>query len=387
MKEPNTCNILNVTAFHPLISENLLDGFLLMIAIINSIASLFSIGWLAYIGRKTVSLKRELKCIGGNTRDVEVCRNRYNIQTQLNRNLLMLCILVVEALHLIIKGIGFGLFFVFEKLNETEENFIISSNLLNSYKPVRDFRYFPITLVRVGISNGFLLFFMVLLSNLMIYLIKAYGEHKNYKTVRLYFIFGLVQFLIVLVTMSAIQTALLGSLIVTLFSIMDYVILIRSRNRLVWALKKWRFDGGYYEDKQTYRNRSKYLLSFKKWTRALLISLSVYLISVLADNAGNWIIMIAPNPCFVERYYGLALPIPSELGLTVILNLAYFLFVLANLGTLQFDLFLFFSNLVYYITTHCYFTTPSRDRAIREKVSKMIWKMYNRPLMSNYSNN
>ena len=387
MIESNNCNISNVSTFQPLIPNNLLEGFLLTIVIVNSIAFLFSVGWLAYIGRNTISLRRKLRGISRNTRDVEVCRNRYNIQTQFNRNLIILCILVVEALHLIIKGIGFGLFFVFENLNETDNDLIISSNLLNSYGPIRAYRYLQITLVRIGITNGFLLLFMILLSNLMIYLYKAYREHKDYKTIRLYFIFGLAQFSIVLVTMSVIRTALFGSLIVTVFLIIDYIILVRSRNRLVWALRKWQHDGGYYGDMQTYRNRSNYSLSFNKWTRALLISLLVYLISVLAENAGNWIVVIAPNPSFVKKYYWQTIQIPSDVILNVTVNFAYLLFIISNLGTLQFDFFLLFSNLIHYISTHCYFTTPSRDRAVRDNVSKMIWKMYNRPLMSDYPKN
>ena len=382
MRELTSCNIVNSTTVHPFVSDHLLDGFVLAIALANTITFLFSIGWFAYIGRNTISLRRFLREISVKTNDLEVYRNRYNLQTQLNRNVIILCILVVEALHLIIKGVGFSLFFIFERLNETEEIFLISSNLLKEYNTIRGFRYFQTTLLRVGISNGLLICFIVLLSILMIYLFKAYREHKSYKILRLYFIFGLVQFWIALITMSMIRTALIGNLIVTLFLIVDYVILIKSRNILVWALRRWKHDGGYYEDKQTYRNRKKYLLSFRKWSRALLISLMIYLISIIADNIGNWIIMIAPNPCFIQKYYGIFLPLPNEVELDVTVNLTNLLFVLSNLGCLQFDFFLLFSNLIYYITTQCYFTTPSRDRATREKVTEMIWKTYNRPLLS-----
>ena len=190
------------------------------------------------------------------------------------------------------------------------------------------------------------------------------------------------QFSIVIFTISVIPTTLYGSFIVTLFLIMDYIILIRSRNKLVWGLRKWQFYGGYYEDMQTYKKRRKYLVSFSKWTRALLISLMIYLFSALAEIVGNWIILFALNPCFVRKYSKLHLPIPQNLSLKIIVNLAYILFIISNLGTLQFDLFLIFSNIMYYIITHCYFTTPYRDRAVRNNVNKMIWKIYHQPLMS-----
>ena len=181
LKESNACNISNSVILAQLIPDNLLEGLLLMILTLNTIAFFFSIGWLVYMSRNTISLRKELKGYSWSTRDIEVRRKLYNIQTQYNRNLLILCILVVEALHLIIKGIGFGMFFVFEYQNETNNNYFISSNILSGYGPINAYRHLQVSLVRIGFTNGFLLLFMVLLSNLMIYLFKAYREHKDFK--------------------------------------------------------------------------------------------------------------------------------------------------------------------------------------------------------------
>ena len=386
MNNSDACNISNGIGFIPVIPNNILEGLLLTIVCVNSIVFFFSIGWFVYISRKTISLNRELGGISRNSRDIEVRRNRYNIETQFKRNILILCILVAEGLHLIIKGIGFGLFFVFENLNTTNNNEIISSNYLNAFGTIEAFRYFQVTLVRIGLTNGFLLLFIVLLTILMMYLLNAYGENRDYKKIKYYSVLGLVQFIVVILTMSVVYTAFCGSLIVTIFLTIDYIMLFRTRNRLVWGLKKWQHEGGYYDDMQTYKHRKKYLLTFKRWTRVLLITLMVYILSVFADNVGNWIVMLVPNPCFVWHYYGIRFPVPNRKDLDVSINLAYILFILSNLGTLQFDFFLLFSNLIYYIITHCYFTTPSRDREVRNRVHNLIWKVYRQPLMYGYSN-
>ena len=389
MKELNTCNFSNLSSIQTFVPNALMETFLLLILTMNSIAFLFSIGWLVFIVKESISLRRKLRAISKNTRDIEVRRNRYNIRTHLHRNLLIVCILVVEALHLIIKGLGFGLFFVFEQLNETDSRFIISSNIFEGFGPIKAYRHFQVTLIRTGFTNGCLLLFIILLSNLMIYLFKAYGEHKDFKKIKLFFIIGFAQFSIVFVLMSIINTTLYGSIILAIFLIIDYIILIRSRNRLALGLRIWQYDGGYYEDMHTFRKRRKHCLRFFKWTRALLISLVIYLFSVLAENVGNWIVMFVLNPLFVKEHYKiLAFSESSSCSgyNASIITLAFFFFVLSNIGTLQFDFFLLFSNLIYYMLIHCYFTTPHRDRAVRQSVRNIISKTYYRPLMSDFNN-
>ena len=314
-------------------------------------------------------------------RDIEVYRELYNGRTHLRKNLIIICILSVEALHLIIKGIGFGLFFIFEKLPTPLNQLIIADNLLNTFSVVNSFRYLHVTLVRIGLTNGLVLLLMMLFSILMVYLSKAYREHKDFGILKKYLVFGLVQSFVVLILESIIQSSLVGSFLVSIFLVVDLVLLARSRSMLVWTLKNWWSQGGYYEDIYTYNNRRKYFVSFRKWSLALLISVMLYALSIICDNASNWLLIILPNHWFLSHYFNIETPVPKAFTLSFTLDITSILFVLSDIGTLQFGIFLISSNLIYYITTRCYYTTKHSDRKLREKVRGIISKAYREPLL------
>ena len=365
----------------------LLEGSIITIFLFNSIVFLFSIGWLIYFVTKTLSIRKSLLSIRENVRDTEIFRKRYNINTHLRKNVIIICILSVEAFHLIIKGIGFGLFFIFEKIPKSLNQTIIADNFLNNYSYVGAFRYFQVTLVRIALTNGLVLLLIMLLSILMVYLSKAYREHRDFCILKKYLVFGLVQLFVVLFSESIIQSSLAGSFLVALFLVVNLVLLARSRSILVWTLKNWWTQGGYYEDIYTYKNRKKYFISFKKWSLALLISVMLYALSIISDNAGNWILIILPNPWFLSHYYRIETAIPNACTLSFTLDITSILFLLSNIGTLQFDLFLVSSNIIYYITTRCYYTTRHRDQALSKNVHDIISKAYREPLLSQHYEN
>ena len=368
----------NDSTIQSFVPMKLLEGFVITIFLSNSIVFLFSISWLIYSITQTLSIRKSLLSIGENVRVTEVYRKRYNIRTHLWKNLIIICILSVEAFHLMIKGVGFGLFFIFEKIPRLLNQTIIADNFLNSFSFVRAFRYFQVTLVRVGLTNGLVLLLMMLFSILMVYLSKAYREHKNFCILKKYLLFGLVQFFVVLLSESIIQSYLFGSFFVILFIVVNLLLLARSRKMLVRTLKDWWFEGGYYEDKYTYNNRRKFFVGFRKWSLALLTSLMVYSLSIMCDNAGNLLLMALPNPWFLRHFYRIETSVPNVSRLTFTLNSTSILFLLSNIGTLQFDVFLIFSNLIYFITTHCYYTTKHKDQELRKNVGRMISKAYRR---------
>ena len=371
----------NDCVIQPVVPMKLLEGFIIVIFLTNSTVFLFSISWLIHFIAQTFSIRKSLLSIGRNVRDTEVYRKRYNIKTHMWKNLMIICILFVEAFHLIIKGIGFGLFFIFEKLPQSLNHTIITHNFLNNYSFVRAFRFLQVSLVRIGLTNGLVLLLLMLFSILMVYLSKAYREHRNFYILKNYLVFGLVQFFIVLLLESIIQSSLAGSFLVFLFLIVNLLLLARSRSILIRTLKLWWTEGGYYEDRYTYNNRRKYVVRFRKWSLALLMSLMLYALSIALDNTGNWLILGLPNPWFLSHYYNIETPVPNACTLRVTLDLTSVLFILSNIGTLQFDLFLIFSNIIYYLTTRCYYTTRHRDQELREKVGTMISKAYKKRLL------
>ena len=206
----------------------------------------------------------------------------------------------------------------------------------------------------------------------MVYLSKAYNEHKDFSILKKYLILGIIQFFIVWVTSSILWTAFEGSIIFTLFVIVNCTILFKSRNQLSLALTKWKVYADLYEGISVSLKREKIVKRSNRWSYAMALSLTIYILSEVMNDAGGWILMIPPNPCLTETLFGLKVPEPSNITLTVSLNLSSLLFVIANLGTLQFDLFLILSNLIYFLPDNCYITTAYQDRIIRSNVRILI---------------
>ena len=354
-----------------IIPQSVLQAFLISIVITNVLVFLFSIGWLVKICLETIKLKSAIK--NSRMENLEQIEIRKNLQIVYRRNLILISGLLVEALHLFIKGIGYAMFFYFSFENSEKFGFIIDCNRLDRFY-ILAFKYFPITLARIGISNSLILFLAILLSIVMIYLSNAYNEHEGLKFMMSYLIFGIIQFFIVWITGSVFWTGFEGTIIFSISVIINCVILFKARNKLSIALFRWKNDAELYGDfdMDSLRRREKIVKSSNRWTYTLVLSFTMYLIAIILDNFANWILMIIPNPCLVKSLFGFQIPEPSLTTLRVTLNLATFLFLLSDVGTFQFDLFLIFSSLFYLIMNNCYITTAYQDRIIRENVRSMI---------------
>ena len=354
------------------IPDTVLQGFLISIAITNTTVFAFSIGWLVKIVLETIKLRRMIKSLG--LEDTEQREIRLNTQIMFRRNLIMIIVLLVEALHLIIKGAGFAMFFYLAIYNQDKFGFIIDCNNQNSHNIVKGFKYFPVTLARIGMTNSLILFLSILLSIVMVYLSKVYNEHKDLEFLKIYLTFGILQFFIVWISVSVLWTGFEGTIIFSIFVVINCVILFKARKKLSIALLKWRNDGEFYDgmDINSLRRREKTITRSNRWTFVLVLSFTIYLISISLDNFGNWILMIFPNPCLIKTVFGIHI---SEASLTtseVALNVTAVLFAISDVGTLQFDLFLIFSTLVYLLTNNCYITTAYQDRIIRANVRNLI---------------
>ena len=356
-----------------LIPSSILQGFQITIAITNLFVFVFSIGWMVKIVVDSVKLKQLLESSAGlqTPEQIEIQKNCQIVQ---RRNLILIAVLSVEALHLISKGVGFAMFFYFSIDNGENFRYIIACNRLNEYNIVKGFKYFPITLARIGVSNGLILFLVILLSIVMVYLSNVYNEQNDLKFLRSYLIFGIVPFFIVWITVSVLWTGFEGAIIFSIFIIINCVILFKARNKLSNALFKWQRNSEIYEELSidTLRRREKLLTRSNRLTTAFVLSIIIYLISIILGNIGNWILMLLPNPCLVKTIFGVTIPEPSNITLEVALNFASILFIATYLGALQFDLFLIVSTIAYILVRNCYITTAYQDRIIRGNVRNMI---------------
>lgn len=375
-------NTYNRTELYQLVPSPVLDVFLVAIAITNLVVFTLSVGWLVKICLETTKLRKMIQTIN-KIETTEEKSDRMNNNIRYRRNLILIAVLIVEALHLVLKGIGFAIFFIFKYINN--QDLISDCSRLNGYSTEKSFRYFPITLVRLGLTNALILSLVLLLSIVMVYLAKAYNEHKDFSILKKYLIFGIFQFVSVWITVSILWTAFEGSIIFSIFAIINCIIIFKSRNELSQALTKWKQDleEDFYEDMAAFLKREKIVKRCKQWMSVLVISTIIYLISVILDSTGNWIFMISSNPCMVSTIFGMSITELSDGALEIAFNLSSVLFLISNITTLQFDLFLILSNLAYFINKTFYINFAYQDKAIRKIVKNMVHE--HQRLLQNYN--
>ena len=294
---------------------------------------------------------------------------------EFNTNIFFILILSVEALHLFIKGIGFGLFFLFgnlpDRIASTYSYWSSCNRLQHIYPAVKSFSWLPIHLYRIGLTNGLLLALILLLCVLVYYLSQAHSDVQvNFKRIRQLLIFAYIQFIIVFVLTGILWTFLLGAVVFTLFLTINYILFIRYSLKLNNILKRRRDDSYWTDDNLSYSQQNKILTQFQSRSTLFLVSLGIYLASVLCSTVGNWVGLIPPNPCFFESIYNFSMQEPSAELVLAAGYISAVLLILCDLGILQFDCVLIFLNLGY-LCSRWYYSRRAHS-ATRGEVQKLM---------------
>ena len=325
--------------------------------------------------------------------------NRRNISTsnkeeytratiELNTNIFFILVLSIEAMHLFIKGIGFGLFFMFgylpDSVTSTYSYWTACNRLQTIYPAVSSFSWLPIHLYRIGLTNGLLATLILLLGVLVYYLSQAHNNDRvNFKRIKQLLIVAYIQFLIVFMLTGIIWTFLLGAVVFVFFLAINYIWVIKYSLKLNSTLKRRRDDTYWAESNSTYLQQSRLLTQFQSRLTLFLVSLTVYLVSVLCSTIGNWVGLIPPNPCFFEPIYHFYMQEPSE---EIVLAAGYIsavLLILSDLGILQFDCVLIFLNLGY-LCSRWYYSRIAHS-ATRREIQKLL-DDYNQSILTNTRN-
>ena len=322
----------------------------------NCIVFLFSTAWSIFlINRIRVQwLKRK---------DIPVTTNEYSRATiELHTNILFILILITEALHLFIKGIGFGLFFLFGNLPQnitSTYSYWTSCNRLTFYPAVESFSWLPIHLFRIGITNGLLLSLVTLLAVLMYYLSQAHsveGNKVNFKHIYRLLTYAYLQFTIVFLLTGIWWTFLVGAVVFLTFLAIDYFLVLKFYFKLNSTLKRRRDDIYLAEGSKTsvYLMQEKIITMFQARIRLFLTSLTFYIFSVVCSTVGNWVGLIPADPCFFQATYDVTMPEPSTDGVLAAGYISAVLLILCDLGIIQFDIVLTFLNVGYVCSKYYY---------------------------------
>lgn len=332
----------------------LFPTLLSLVVIGNSIVFLFSSSWSVFlINRVRVQwLKR---------RDIPATTNEYTRTTiELNTNIFFILVLIIEALHLFIKGIGFGLFFLFGYLPTNITSTWTSCNRLSPiYPAVASFSWLPIHLFRIGITNGLLLSLVTLLAVLMYYLSQAHsveGNKVNFRRIYQLLTFAYLQFTIVFLLTGIWWTFLAGAAVFVIFLAIDYILVIKFSLKLNNTLKR-RKDDIYWAEggrNSTYFEQEKIITMFQRRVFLFLTSLTIYLLSVLCSTVGNWVGLIPADPCFFQATYDVIMPEPSTQVVLASGYISAVFLILCDLGIIQFDAVLTFLNMGYLCSKYYY---------------------------------
>ena len=304
---------------------------------------------------------------------------------ELNTNIIFVLVLSVEALHLFIKGIGFGLFFLFGNLpnsiTSTYSYWTSCNRLQTIYPAVGSFSWLPIHLYRIGLTNGLLLTLILLLGVLVYYLSQAHSSDQvNFKRIKQLLTFAYIQFLIVFTLTGVLWTFLLGAIIFVIFLTINYILVIRYSLKLNSTLKRRRDDTYWADSNSTYLHQDKILTQFQSRLSLFLVSLTIYLASVLCSTVGNWVGLIPPNPCFFEPIYHFTMPEPSDQLVLAAGYISAVLLILCDLGILQFDCVLIFLNLGY-LCSKWYYSRIAHSATRRE--TQRLLDEYKNSLLTN----
>ena len=337
--------------------DYLFPTLLSLVVIGNTIVFLFSTSWSIFLANRirVQWLKR---------RDIPITTNEYTrVTIELNTNIFFILVLIIEALHLIIKGIGFGLFFLFGNLppniTSTYSYWTSCNKLTPFYSAVTSFSWLPIHLFRIGITNGLLLSLVTLLAVLMCYLSQAHsveGNKVNYKHIYRLLTYAYLQFTIVFLLTGIWWTFLVGTVVFLTFLAIDYFLVIKFYFKLNNTLKRRRDDIYWAEggENSVYFAQEKIITMFQRRVCLFLTSLTIYLLSVICSTVGNWVGLIPANPCFFQATYDVTMPEPSTELVLAAGYISAVLLILCDLGIIQFDIVLTFFNVGYVCSKYYY---------------------------------
>ena len=324
---------MNYTGKEPLISHQCVLGVHVLVVITNFLSVLFSISWVCYIYAQINHTRRVQRRLEGDVARLEESR------TKIKQYLLYLVIMVIEAFHVALRLVIYIIFTVLDFINVDARCEIIDK--YRAYSFIENLM--PYQFIWIGLSHSLALALMISLIVTLLFLRETYSYYeKNLKWFKIWIIIGFIQFPIVWLLLSIPWVALLGSILFTIFAIIDFIMLYPTSKRLLSILNMRLFDLRYEHDK--YISFRRALLKFKLFG-LFLVSLLVYLVGIILAHLGIW---LSISPCYFSRYLNIAFN-PNTTEVQRIADVASVVWLLDYLAILQFDVALLVGNIGYLI--------------------------------------
>ena len=365
----------------PIIPFQVVWGFHILITVTNLFGLLFSALWVFYISCEVKRIQRILKRLKLQILAEEIMHKMKEMRTKLHKYYFYLAVMVIEALHVLFRLI---IYIVFTGLDFDSYLQAANDNLTNSSVTYEDKCIFveefneafnfieraePYQFIWIGLSHCLILALMLSLIVTMFFLRETYSYYdRDYKLIKFWIKFGVVQFSMVFVFLSIPYIAMMGSVLFTTFSFIDFAGLVYAGKRLHVILKMRLFDLQWEPDK--YDSFKRRLLRFK-WLYIFLISLLIYLIGIVLAHLAIW---LSVSPCYFNRFFFYPYTLPHVYN---ILNSASFFWVLDYLAILQFDIVLVGGNLIYLL--YAKLTQKSANKETKRLLNDYTNELLGRP--------
>ena len=331
----------------PIINSTAVFIIHLVIVATNVLSMIFSISWVCYICLRLKNIRKQAR-----REDVFD-----SVELKQNKYYLFLVVMIIEAIHVASRLVIYIVFTTFDKFP-----YHSSCTIIGKYKAYQFIESLqPYQFIWIGLSHSFALALVVSMHITMLYLREMYSYYeKTFKWVKIWFVIGIVQFLSVWIFLSIPYIALIGSVLFTVYALVDFVALVRAAKRLLAILNVRLLE---LKNEPTEYNRFRQSMLKLQWLGFFLLSLFIYLVGIILAHIAIWTSL---SPCFLETYYNVTFPVLNATQVETVANVGSIAWLLDYVAIFQFDMVLLSANLIYLI-----YTRLSRKN-IREETRHLI---------------
>ena len=323
----------------PIINSTAVFIIHLVIVATNVLSMIFSIAWVCYICLRLKNIRKQ-----AGREDVFDSVELKNLRNKQNKYYLFLAVMIIEAIHVALRLV---IYIVFTTLDMFPNILQPGCTIIGKYKAYQFIESLqPYQFIWIGLSHSFALALVVSMHITMLYLREMYSYYeKTFKWVKIWFVIGIAQFLSVWIFLSIPYIALIGSVLFTVYALVDFVALFRAAKRLLAILNMRLFDLQY---EPTEYNRFRRSMLKLQWLGFFLLSLFIYLVGIILAHIAIWTSL---SPCFFETYYKINFPVLNATQVETVANVGSILWLLDYVAIFQFDAVLLSANLIYLIYT------------------------------------
>ena len=310
--------------------------------------TLLLLWWLYYITKRVRETVRELKLLGKNQSSESILKKIRKIKSKQNKHIYFICCIVLFIAHTCGRSFIYLTFVLVEyyppvkDCNEDE----VTKELLFVYSLEKVI--FP----ALSITGVLFIASMISVATFLLYVKESYNYFgKNLKAVKIWICIGALQIASIVFLMIIPYVAILGSIALSLYLIIDYIFLIVALKKLVRILVQKKMDATYQSElKFRYKQCIK---GIRTLSRPMLATLFFYICGLIMEQISVWVTV---GKCFVREIYGYDVPLDADYIL-LMQNIASVLWIITYFATLQFDV----SSMLIVIAYFCHSRSNKKE--------------------------